>query len=99
MPIIVESNPSNAELFTSVTGSSSEVVGSLEQLKQTLATSPDEFAIVLGPGVDLEASAALADMLRVTRPVHERHPDPSPGRHQRARRGPALGYARGRRGA
>lgn len=68
MPIIVESNPSNAELFTSVTGPSSQVVGSLEELKRTLSDEPNEFAIVLGPGVDLEASAALADMLRVTRP-------------------------------
>ncbi len=68
MPIIVENNPSNAELFTSVTGASSQVVGSLEELKRTLADQPDEYAIVLGPGVDLEAAAALADMLRVTRP-------------------------------
>jgi pilus assembly protein CpaE len=68
MPIIVESNPSNAELFTSVTGTSSTVVGSLEELKHTLSSAPDEYALVLGPGVDLEAAAALADMLRVTRP-------------------------------
>jgi pilus assembly protein CpaE len=68
MPIIVESNPGNAELFTSVTGSSSRVVSNLDELKKTLSGLPDEFAIVLGPGVDLEASASLADMLRVTRP-------------------------------
>ena len=68
MPIIVESNPGSAELFTSVTGSQSRVVDSLDALKQTLAAAPDEFAIVLGPGVDLEAAASLADMLRVTRP-------------------------------
>ena len=68
MPIIVESNPSNAELFTSVTGTGSHVVENLEGLKRASPTSPDEYAIVLGPGVDLEAAAALADMLRVTRP-------------------------------
>lgn len=68
MPIIVESNPGNAELFTSVTGSSSRVVSNLDELKKTLSGLPEEFAIVLGPGVDLEASASLADMLRVTRP-------------------------------
>jgi pilus assembly protein CpaE len=68
MPIIVESNPGSAELFTSVTGSQSRVVDSLDALKQTLVAAPDEFAIVLGPGVDLEAAASLADMLRVTRP-------------------------------
>lgn len=68
MPIIVENNRANADLFTSVTGADSHVVGSLEELKRLLAESPNEYAIVLGPAVDLEASAALADTLRVTRP-------------------------------
>jgi len=68
MPIIVESNPGNAELYTSVTGSSSQVVENLDELKKTLNGVPEEFAIVLGPGVHIEAAAALADMLRVTRP-------------------------------
>jgi pilus assembly protein CpaE len=68
MPIIVENNRANADLFTSVTGSHSEVVPSLEELKRFLGESPNEFAIVLGPAVDLEAAAALADTLRVTRP-------------------------------
>src|SRR3954451_11316472 len=68
MPIIVESSRANADLFTSVTGSDSEVVGNLEELKRLLSESPDEYAIVIGPGVDLEAAAALADTLRVTRP-------------------------------
>ncbi len=69
MPIIVESSSSNADLFTSVTGSQSRVVGNLDELKQSLAQSPDEYAVVLGPAVDLEAAAALADTLRVTRPA------------------------------
>ncbi len=69
MPIIVESSRSNADLFTTVTGSNSHVVGNLEDLKRLLAESPDEHAVILGPGVDLEAAAALADTLRVTRPV------------------------------
>ncbi len=68
MPIVVENNRANADLFTSVTGTDSQVVGSLEELKRFLADSPNEYAIVLGPAVDLEASAALADTLRVTRP-------------------------------
>ncbi len=69
MPIIVESNPANAELFTSVTGPDSEVVGSLDELKRNLVDKGEEYAVVLGPGVDLEAAAALADTLRVTRPA------------------------------
>jgi pilus assembly protein CpaE len=68
MPIIVESSRTNSDLFTSVTGANSHVVSSLEELKRLLIDSPDEHAIVLGPAVDLEAAAALADTLRVTRP-------------------------------
>ena len=68
MPIVVESSRASADLFTSVMGSNSHVVGNLEELKRQLAESPHEYAIVLGPAVDLEASAALADTLRVTRP-------------------------------
>ena len=69
MPIIVDSSRANADIYLSVTGSNSHVVPSLEELKRLLAESPDEYAIVLGPAVDLDAAAALADMLRVTRPT------------------------------
>jgi pilus assembly protein CpaE len=69
MPIIVESNKNSADLFLSVTGSGSRVVENLEELKRTLSDSSTEFAIVIGPTVDLEAAAALADRLRVTQPA------------------------------
>jgi pilus assembly protein CpaE len=69
MPIIVENNTANAELFLSVSGAGTQVVPSLEELRRALAESPDEHAIILGPGVDLDAAAALADNLRVTRPA------------------------------
>lgn len=69
MPLIVENNASNAEIFTSVTGPDSEVVANLDELKRTLANKPGEYAVVLGPAVDLEAAAALSDTLRVTRPA------------------------------
>jgi pilus assembly protein CpaE len=69
MTIVVESNVNNAELFLQVTGAASRVVASLDELKRTLSDSTDESAIVIGPTVDLEAAAALADTLRVTRPA------------------------------
>src|SRR3954453_10656015 len=69
MPIIVENSRTNSDLFTTVTGANTQVVGNLEELKRLLADSPAEYAIVIGPAVDLEAAAALADTLRVTRPV------------------------------
>src|SRR3954451_9143975 len=69
MPIIVESTANNADLFLSVTGGGSRVVANLEELKRTLSDSAEELAIVIGPGVDLDAAAALAETLRVTRPA------------------------------
>ncbi len=69
MPTIVENQQANAETFASAIGRQSQVVGTLEELKRRLDSDPDEFAIILGPAVDLEAAAALADTLRVTRPA------------------------------
>ena len=69
MPIIVENNTSDAELFLSVSGAATSVVPTLDELRRALAEAPEEHAVVLGPGVDLDAAAALADQLRVTRPA------------------------------
>src|SRR6476620_238818 len=69
MPIIVESNTASAELFLSVSGPGARLVANLDELRRALAESPDEHAIVLGPAVDIESAAALADNLRVTRPA------------------------------
>ena len=69
MPTIVERNPANAELFASATGSNTHVVPNLEDLKQHLAGETVEYAVILGPAVDLEAAAAFAGTLRVTRPA------------------------------
>ena len=69
MTIFVESSRANADLFTSVGGPDTKLVASLEELKRVLSESPNEYAIVIGPAVDLEAAAALADTLRVTRPA------------------------------
>jgi pilus assembly protein CpaE len=69
MPIIVENNPADAELFLSVSGAGTHVVPTLDELRRALADAPEEHAVVLGAGVDLDAAAALADNLRVTRPA------------------------------
>src|SRR6187200_84444 len=69
MTTIVESQPSNAELFIGAIGTEAEVVISIDALRHHLETRPDEFAVVLGPGVNLQAAVSLADTLRVTRPA------------------------------
>lgn len=69
MPTIVERDPANAERFSSITGANTVVVGGLDELKVLLTDNHSEYAVVLGPAVDLEAAAALAGTLRVTRPA------------------------------
>ena len=69
MPIIVESQPAVAETFVGAIGRDASVVSTLEELKRGLTGETHEYAIILGPGVDLEAAAALADTLRITRPA------------------------------
>lgn len=56
-------------MFAAAVGTQSRHVASLEELKRSLADTPDEYAVILGPSVDLDAAAALADTLRVTRPA------------------------------
>lgn len=67
MPTIVESQSINAETFAAAIGRGAKVVTNLEQLKTSLASDTNEYAVILGSSVDLEAGAALADTLRVTR--------------------------------
>ncbi len=68
MPIIVEGQSAVAETLANAVGQHASIVSNLEELKHQLASNEHEYAIILGPGVDLEAAAALAGTLRVTRP-------------------------------
>ncbi|MBA3266176.1 MAG: AAA family ATPase [Nocardioidaceae bacterium] len=69
MTTIVESRTASAELFVGAIGPSAEVVPSVDALRHHLEQRPDEFAVVLGAGVNLTAAVSLADTLRVTRPA------------------------------
>jgi pilus assembly protein CpaE len=67
MTLIVEASPSNAGTYSSAVGGG-EVVPTIESLKKKLDERPNEFAVVLGPTVNLEAAARLAESLRVSHP-------------------------------
>lgn len=69
MPTIVEAGVANADAFTSAIGGHARRVSNLEELKRGLAEDPHEYAVVLGPSVDLDAATAFADSLRVSRPA------------------------------
>jgi pilus assembly protein CpaE len=68
MPLIVESNGATAEVIASVSGSGTVLLAGLDELRRSLSEHPDEHAVVLGPSVDMDAAASLAENLRVTRP-------------------------------
>ncbi len=69
MTTIVEHDPSLVELFRSTIGAGVTVLSSLDQLRRHLDAQPSEYAVVLGPSVDLTAATALAETVRVTRPA------------------------------
>jgi len=69
MTTIVERDPSLVELFRSTVGSSVTVLESLDQLRRHLDAQPGEYAVVLGPSVDIDAASRLAETLRVSRPA------------------------------
>lgn len=69
MTTIVESQSSSAELFVGAIGATAETVPNIEALRIHLEERPDEFALVLGPSVNLAAAVNLAGALRVSRPA------------------------------
>jgi pilus assembly protein CpaE len=68
MPIIVEFEQSSADALHAAVGASCLVVPGLDQLRHELEERKQEYAVILGPSVDLAAAVALADTLRITRP-------------------------------
>jgi pilus assembly protein CpaE len=69
MTTIVERDASLTEMFQSAIGSGVTVLASLDTLRRHLEDQPEEYAVVLGPSVDLTAAAAFADTARVTLPA------------------------------
>jgi pilus assembly protein CpaE len=69
MTTIVEGTRSTAEMFAGAIGTEAEVVTSIDALRPHLEQRPHEFAVVLGPGVNLEAAVSLAETLRVSNPA------------------------------
>jgi pilus assembly protein CpaE len=69
MTTIVESTPSTAEMLVGAIGTDADVVVSIDQLRHHLEQRPDEHAVVLGPGVNLQAAVSFADTMRLARPA------------------------------
>lgn len=69
MTTIVEPDQSLADTYNAAIGQNAFLLQSLEQVRRHLEERNDEYAVVVGPSVDLSSAVALADRLRVTRPA------------------------------
>jgi pilus assembly protein CpaE len=68
MTTIVERDTSLAEMLQAAIGGGVTVLQSVDTLRRHLETQPNEYAVVLGPSVELSTATALADTLRVAQP-------------------------------
>lgn len=68
MTALVDLDPAIADTLHAALGPESQVLPSLEALRRHLDTQFAEDTVVLGPTVDLSASVALAESMRVSRP-------------------------------
>lgn len=68
MPTIVETDPTTAETLAGAAGASTRI-DAIDTLKAHLESHPDEFAVILGPSMNLSAAVAFADTYRVMRPA------------------------------
>lgn len=69
MPILVEADTTTAGVLATALPAGSTVVARPEDLDGWLANTQGEFAIVLGPTVDMPLAAAVADRVRATNPA------------------------------
>jgi pilus assembly protein CpaE len=68
MPVLVEQDSERATKLAASMPDGTHVVPGIEQLDNWLSNRPEEFAVVLGPSVELEGAAGLADRMRTSHP-------------------------------
>ena len=69
MTVIVEVDPGCCRSAAVGSRRQSAIVPGLEHLHRYLDEHPSEYAVIVGPSIDLAAGVALADTLRVTKPA------------------------------
>lgn len=69
MPILLGADAAVVAQVRTVLPAGSQVTDSAEQLLQWLETHPDEYAVLIGPSVDVPSAMALAERLRMTMPT------------------------------
>ena len=69
MPVLVEQDSDRATKLVASMPDGTHTVPGIEQLDKWVGNHPDEYAVVLGPSVDLGAASVLADRMRTTNPL------------------------------
>jgi pilus assembly protein CpaE len=68
MPVLVEPDSQRAAAMAAMLSDGAHVVASLDHLDSWLQGRPDEYAVIVGPQVNLREASAFADRLRTTHP-------------------------------
>jgi pilus assembly protein CpaE len=68
MPVLVEPDGQRAAAMAAMLSDGAHVVASLDQLTSWLQGRPDEYAVIVGPQVNLREASTYADRLRATHP-------------------------------
>ena len=69
MPVLVEPDDALVESLLKAMPSGAHAVTSPDRMRAWLSQHPDEYVVVLGPGLDLEATLQICADLRTTRPT------------------------------
>ncbi|QCW51223.1 AAA family ATPase [Nocardioides dongxiaopingii] len=69
MPVVVEPHDQSVAALLPLLPAGSQVVGSPAPLAGWLDRHPDEYVVVVGPGVDLETALTVSQDLRTARPT------------------------------
>ncbi|MGI9156622.1 MAG: AAA family ATPase [Marmoricola sp.] len=69
MPVIIDHDTARATALAAEVGQGSHVVTTVEQVENWLGRRPNEYAVVVGPEVDLSAAMSMADGMRLLRPA------------------------------
>ncbi|MDQ6641753.1 MAG: P-loop NTPase, partial [Actinomycetota bacterium] len=69
MPVIIDNDTSRAAVLATTIGHGSHVVSTVEQLENWLGRRPNEYAVVVGPEVELTDASDMANRLRLSRPA------------------------------
>lgn len=71
MPALVEADPAKARSLASLMPNGTHVVPGMEQLDTWLTSRPEEYVVVLGPGVPMDSATQLASRMHRSNPTTE----------------------------